>query len=105
MVSRRDIRCGGQVCPCSSARWHAKQNFRREGQGLSERRPAAGAPFVLWGNRDKVNPGRLPLDACTVGAILILVFNDREEIATNAETVGLPNWPARRGWLLEQDSR
>src|SRR5437879_932105 len=28
MVSRRDIRCGGQVCPCSSARWHAKEKIR-----------------------------------------------------------------------------
>src|SRR5258705_15896 len=27
MVSRRYIRCGGQVCQCSSARWPAKLKF------------------------------------------------------------------------------
>ena len=47
MVSRRGIRCGGQVCRCSSARWHAKQKFAQQFHSSHERRPDIGTPFVF----------------------------------------------------------
>jgi len=65
MVSRRDIRCGGQVCRCSSARWHANKVSGREGQG-SKRTASRSwdAVRVFPRNRDNSNVVRSSLRIC-----------------------------------------
>ena len=59
MVSRRDIRCGGQECPCSSDRWHGKAKFEQQDHSSDKRRPASGTPFVFTCEQDTANFGML----------------------------------------------